>query len=171
MDYDSGKMISYGTVTIDANKAVVNREYRKLTHRIKKIRYKIQRIQALFFPLIGQAIDEPLDKLPIITVRQMEYKTLLDKLSHVGDELVTRREQIESRIKFSQMPGLIRYNKLKTEGKLLIKVIRIICYKVESSVATWISLFLAKSDDKRRMVVEQIIASNADLVPDYQNNT
>jgi hypothetical protein len=171
MDYDFDKMISFGTETIDLNKVVVNPEYRKLTHQIKKIREKIQRIQARFFPLIEQAIDEPLDKLPTITVKQMEYKTMLDKLSHTEDELVKQREQVESRIKISQMPEPTRYNKLKTESKLLINVIRMICYRAESSVANWMAPFLAKANDERRMVVKQIIASNADLTPDYQNNT
>ena len=46
-----------------------------------------------------------------------------------------------------------------------------ICYRAESSVATWMAPFLAKADDERRMVVKQIIASHADLSPDYQNNT
>jgi hypothetical protein len=171
MDYDFDKMISFGTETIDHNKEVVNPEYRKLTHQIKKIREKAQRIQARFYPLIEQAIDEPLDKLPIITVKQMEYKTMLDKLSHVEGELIAQREQIESRIKLSQMPEPTRYNKLKTESKLLINVIRMICYRAESSVANCMAPFLAKADDERRMVVKQIIASNADLTPDYQNNT
>lgn len=171
MDYDFDKMISFGTETIDLNKVVVNPEYRKLTHQIKKIREKIQRIQARFFPLIEQAIDEPLDKLPIITVKQMEYKTMLDKLSLVEDELVAQREQVESRIKLSQMPEPTRYNKLKTESKLLINVIRMICYRAESSVANYMAPFLAKADDERRMVVKQIIASNADLTPDYQKST
>lgn len=82
-------MISFGTETIDINKEVVNPEYRKLTHQIKKIREKIQRIQARFFPLVEQAIDEPLDKLPTITVKQMENKAVLDKLNHIEDELIT----------------------------------------------------------------------------------
>ena len=58
MDYDFDKMTSFGTESIDPDKEVVNPEYRKLTHQIKKIREKIQRIQARFFPLIEQAIDE-----------------------------------------------------------------------------------------------------------------
>ena len=71
-DYDFDKMTSFGTESIDPDKEVVNPEYRKLTHQIKKTREKIQRLQARFFPLIEQAIDETLDKLPSITLKQME---------------------------------------------------------------------------------------------------
>ena len=51
------------------------------------------------FPLIEQAIDEPLDKLPSITLKQMEYKAMLDKLRKVEDELVAQRVQAKPRIK------------------------------------------------------------------------
>ena len=96
---------------------------------------------------------------------------MLDKLSLAQDELVKQREQVESRIKLSQMSEQTRYDKLKTESKLLMNVIRMICYRAESSVATWMAPFLGKADDEKRMVVKQIIESNADLTPDYQNNT
>lgn len=170
-DYDFDKMITFGTESIDPEKEVVNPEYRKLTHQLKKLREKIQRLQARFFPLVEQAIDEPLDKLPSITVKQMEYKTMLDKLCQNENELVAQRALLKPRIKLSQMPEQIRYNKLKTESKLMMNVIRMICYRAESSVASWIAPFLAKADDEKRMVVKQIISSNADLSPDYQNKT
>ena len=47
-DCDFDKMTSFGTESIDLDKEVVNPEYRKLTHQIKKTREKIQRLQARF---------------------------------------------------------------------------------------------------------------------------
>lgn len=170
-DYDFDKMTSFGTEPIDLDKEVVNPEYRKLTHQIKKIREKIQRLKARFFPLLQQAIDDPLDGLPSITFKQMEYKTMIDKLCETENKLVKQRAQVKPRIKLCQMPEQIRYNKLKTESKLLMNVIKMICYRAESSVATWMAPFLAKAENEKRMVVKQIIASNADLIPDYKNNT
>jgi hypothetical protein len=101
----------------------------------------------------------------------MEYKTMIDKLCENEDKLVDQPVQVRPRIKLGQMPEQLRYNKLKTESKLLMNVIKMICYGAESSVATWMAPFLAKAEDEKRMVVKQIIASNADLSPDYQNNT
>ena len=69
------------------------------------------------------------------------------------------------------MPDQERYNKLKTESKLLMNVIKMICYRAESTIASWISPYLGKADDEKRMVVKQIIAANADLIPDYEHKT
>jgi len=63
------------------------------------------------------------------------------------------------------MPEQKRYNKLKTESKLLMNVLRMICYSAESAVAKYIAHYMAKEEDEKRMVVKQIIKSNADIPP------
>lgn len=168
-DYDFDKMVSFGIEPVDPEKEIVNPQYRKLTHQIKKLREKIQRLKARFFPLIEMAIDKPLDDLPAITNKQMEYKEQIDFLEKQEEELINQRSKIKPRLKVCQMPQQERYNKLKTESKLLMNVIKMICYRAESSVAQWMAPYLAKAENEKRMVVKQIIQSRADLSPDYEN--
>jgi hypothetical protein len=70
MDYDFDKMIEYGTQTIDPAKEVVNPEYRKLTHRIKKQKEKINRLKADFLTLTERTIDAELDDIPKLEKKQ-----------------------------------------------------------------------------------------------------
>jgi hypothetical protein len=170
-DYDFDRMAAFGTEPVDAEREIVNPEYRKLTHRIKKMREKIQRLEAQFYPLAALAMDQDLDALPTITKKQAEYRERIDCLHTEEEELRLLRSRIQRRIKVCQMPEQHRYNKLKTESKLLMNVIRMICYRAESSVAQWIAPYLARSDDEKRMVVKQIMQSSADITPDYENKT
>ena len=170
-DYDFDKMLMYGIEDIDTEKTVVNPQYRQITHQLKKLREKIQRLQSRFFPLVQMAMDEPLDNLPTITDKQMEYKASIDNYRYQEQNLILKRSQVKQRVKLSEMPEQIRYNKLKTESKILINVIRMICYRAESAVSSWVSPFLARAIDEKHMFVKQIIRSNADLSPDYQNKT
>jgi hypothetical protein len=170
-DYDFDKMISYGIETIDPEKMVVNPEYRRLTHQIKKLREKLQRIKSKLFPLADQVFSEEIDKIPTLTQKQLEFKLTIDALCEQELLLVSKRKNLNPKIKIEQMPDQQRYNKLKTESKLLMNVIKMICYRAESATASWIAPFLGKPVDEKRMVVKQIISSNADLVPDYSKNT
>jgi prepilin-type processing-associated H-X9-DG protein len=77
-DYDFDKMVSFGVETIDLEKMVVNPLYRQTNHKLKKLREKKQRIESKFYPLAEQVIDRPLEDLPGITNKQMEYKQLLE---------------------------------------------------------------------------------------------
>lgn len=171
LDYDFDKMIFYGVETIDPERKVVNPEYRKLNHQLKKLREKIQRAEAKFFPLADKLINAPLDHVPSITMKQMEYKSALDDYYEKEKILKSKRSELPPKIKPCQMPEQIRYNKLKTESKVLMNVIKMICYRAESSAASWITPCLGKAQDEKRMAVKQIIAANADLVPDYKNET
>jgi hypothetical protein len=170
-DYDFDKMISYGVETIDLNKMVVNPQYRQITHNLKKLREKKQRVESKFYPLAEQVIDDPLDKIPILTNKQMEYKLLIDQYTQNEQQLIEERKKYPPKIKLSQMPQQKRYNKLKVESKMLMNVIKMICYRAESSIASLLAPYLINAEKEKRMVVKQIIKANADIVPDYHTNT
>jgi len=171
MDYDFDKMISFGVETIDPEKKIVNPEYRKVNHQLKKLREKIQRIESKFYPITEQILNATIDVIPILTVKQEDYKITLDDYYKQEQNLKTKRAGLSPKIKLEQMPEQSRYNKLKTESKILMNVIKMICYRAESSVASWITPFIGKAENEKRMVIKQIIGANADLIPDYKNNT
>lgn len=149
---------------------MVNPQYRKATYQLKKLREKKQRIESKFYPLVEQAMDSELEVLPQITDKQMQYKHMLDEYKQEENLLAMERKKIQPRIKLSQMPEEKRYNKLKTESKIFMNVIKMICYRAESAVASLMSPYLANADKEKRMVVKQIIQANADVIPDYKNN-
>lgn len=170
-DYDFDKMIEFGVETIDPEQQVVNPDYRKANYQLKKLREKISRIEAKFYPLAEQAMDQDLDQLPEITQKQAECKEALNQLKQQEIVLIGKRNQYPAKVKLKEMPEKIRYNKLKTESKLLINVIRMICYRAESAVASIVSPYLSRAEDEKRMFVKQIIQNHADLIPDYEQNT
>lgn len=170
-DYDFDKMIEYGTEEINPKAEVVNPPYRKISYEIKKIREKISRLESKFYPLVEKVMDSDLDELPAITKKQAEYMERINQLKETESELVNKRKLIPSRIKLEEMPGQIRYNKLKTESKILMNIIKMICYRAESAMADLAVPHLSRAREERRMLIKQIINNNADLIPDYNNNT
>jgi hypothetical protein len=170
-DYDFDKMVSYGVEAIDLEKTVVNPVYRKISYEIKRLRGKKQRASSMFDPLIEQVIEGDLDEMPEITDKQMQYKLLLDQYIQEEEELLEQRKKHPPRVKLAQLPEQERHNKLKTESKILMNVIKMICYRAESAVASLISPYLENAENEKRMLVKQIIESNADIIPDYHTNT
>ncbi len=69
------------------------------------------------------------------------------------------------------MPLQNRYNKLKQESKMLMNIIKMICYRTETAVVNELAAWLYNAKDEKRMLVKQIIQNNADLLPDYENKT
>jgi hypothetical protein len=168
-DYDFDKMIEFGTQSIDAEKQIVNPEYRKVCHQLKKHKEKISRLQAKLYPLAEQVMDENIENVPETTHKQGEYKEQIDQLLQEQEAIVAKRNSLQARIKLKEMPDSQRYNKLKTESKLLMNVIKMICYRSESAVLSLIAPHLNRSVDEGRMLVKQIIQNHADILPDYKN--
>lgn len=170
-DYDFDKIASFGIETIDPQKEVVNPAYRRINHELKKLREKIGRIEAKFYPLLQQVMDEDLEKLPKINEKQAKYTELIKKYRLDEKSLLEQRAQTPARIKIHQMPEQQKYNKLKTESKVIMNIIKMICYRAETVVANLSVPYLTKGREEMRMFVKQITKTSADIIPDYQNNT
>lgn len=82
-----------------------------------------------------------------------------------------KRTETSARITVKQMPENNRYNKLKTESKLFMNIIKMICYRAETALAQQIEKFFAKDKNEKRMLIKQIFTTAADLIPDEKNKT
>lgn len=171
MDYDFDKMIEFGTEVIDENKEVVNPQYRQLTNRLKKEKEKTARLKAKLYPLTEQSIEASLEEIPELVAKQMKLLEKIEIQQQAEHQIVEQRSHVSNRIKLKNMPEQNRYNKLKQESKMLMNIIKMICYRAETAVANELAVDLYNAKDEKRMLVKQIIQNNADLLPDYETKT
>ena len=169
-DYDFDKMAEFGTEKVDENKKVVNPQHRKLTNQIKKLKEKTNRIKADFLSLSEKSIEADLKAMPDIERKQAGLIEKMEENQQQIQLLKEQRDKLKSHITLKEMPDQSRYNKLKPESKMLINIVKMICYRAETSVANTLTQYLYDEEDKR-MLVKQIIQNHADIIPDYQNNT
>ena len=101
----------------------------------------------------------------------MELTEEIKLLKQVELALIEQRTKIPARIKLKDMPDQSRYNKLKTESKVLMNIIKMVGYRAETAVANELGETLINQKNEKRMLVKQIIQNNADLVADYDNKT
>lgn len=171
-DFDFDKMITYGTEAVDEDREIVNPLWRKIDYKLKKQKEKTGRLKAKFYPLAELIMDEPLDKIPSLTQQQIKLKEKIEDSYRMEEDLLNQRSGHQSRIKVKQMDKHHQYNKLKHESKILMNIIKMICYRAETAVANLLVEHLPEYwNNRKRMLVKQIIQANADLVVDEQNRT
>jgi len=166
---DYSFIISYGTEVIDEKKEVVNPQYRKINYQIKKEKEKKQRLQASFMEVVEKNINTPLNTMAPVLDKQSSIVETIEAKQQLIDTLITKRGSIDGKIKLSEMPDDKRYNKLKTESRLLINIIKMICYRAETALANQVHFF-NRADDEKRMLIKQIIQTQANIFPDYKSN-
>jgi hypothetical protein len=170
-DYSFDKITQYSIDELDKDMMVVNPEYNKIDYKIKKEREKLRRREAKFYEL-----DQ---KNPLEEKNQKENKKWMkDKLKikegidHIQkdiESLVKQRGEIPYKISIEQMPESKRYNKLDQESRKVQNIIRLICYRAETALASLLSHHYKRTEDEIRMLVKSIINTPIDLEVDSEN--
>jgi hypothetical protein len=87
------------------------------------------------------------------------------------EELITKRKEQPYKIALKHMPDHKRYNQLKQERNQFINIIKMICYRAETTLSTLIPNDFKKSENEKRALIKSLIKRKGDIIPDYQNNT
>jgi hypothetical protein len=170
-DYDLDKMMQYATEQIDEDFVVVNPEYNRLDYKLKKVREKMNRRLAKLYKLEHKNVSDKLDKSGSNNTKQVMLEKELEELKEQEKKIIDNRANISHRIKIKDMPDDNKYNRLHIESKHFQNIIKMICYRAETSFTNLLSPYFEKSINEKRMLAKNIIKSNINLLPDYKNNT
>lgn len=131
---------------------MVNPPHRKLTNILKRLREKITRKEASLYKLIEKNISEDLDKTQTYMNKQNRLKDELLELKKQEDEYVTQRKQYSYKITIKEMAEKEHYNKLDVESKLFQNILKMICYRAETSFAIALSSDYKMKENEMRTI-------------------
>lgn len=170
-NFEFDRMIEYGTEPVDQKCTIPNPEYKTLTYQLKKVREKKARIEARVYKKMDEGGQSGTDHVIKVLTKN---SALIEQINDYNDQaqtLVAQRKQTPSRITIAQMPQEKRYDKLKQEGKKLKNAIIMIAYRAETALYTILSEYYKASEKEGRTILKEIFTTDADMIPDYQNNT
>lgn len=170
-DYDLDRIAHYIVNEINDDFKVVNPTHSKLTYKLKKTREKIARKKAKLYELIEENINEDSDKTEKNLKKQSNEKEKLLQYEVEEIELIGLRKQESYKITIKEMEEKARYNKLDTESKLFQNIIKMICYRAETSFSILLAKDYKKKTSEMRTLTKSLINSKANIIPDYKNGT
>jgi hypothetical protein len=170
-EYDLDRIVYYVVNNIDGDFKVVNPLHRKLTNKLKKIREKMARKKAKLYELIDENIITETDNTEKKFKQQSIVKEELQQLELQQQELIEERKKYPYKISIKEMAEKDRYNKLDFESKLFQNIIKMICYRAETSFSILLAANYRKKTTEMRALTKSLIASKANIIPDYENKT
>lgn len=168
LDYDFDKIAQYLVQQIDDEFMVVNPAHNKLEYQLKKAREKIARKKAGLYVLIEENVGSDLEQTPKFLQKKEKLETELHGLKAEENKLIESREKMPKRIKISDMEH--RYTQLDMESKLFRNIIKMICYRAETSLAALLCKDYKKAFNEKRAMAKSVINTMCDLKPDYDSN-
>lgn len=170
-DYDFDRVLQYVVDQIDSDFVIVNPEYSNLSYYIKKLREKINRRKAKLYELKHENVNDSMENTAKQMKKQAREQEELDALLEKEEELIKKRKLIPSRIKIKDMPENTKYDKLNQESKHFQNIVKMLCYRAETSCANVLAEYYAKSKEEKRELVKSIIFSRGDILCDDKNET
>ncbi len=168
-DYDLDRIVHYLVNKIDGDFEVVNPLHRKLTNRLKKLREKTARRKAKLYELIHKNLNDDADKTEANFNKQSEVKEELQQFEINEKELIQQRKHHSYKITIKEMEEKVRYNKLDIESKLFQNIIKMICYRAETSFSILLAANYKKKTQEMRALTKSLIKTKANIIPDYKN--
>jgi small-conductance mechanosensitive channel len=170
-EYDIDKMMYYIVKQINEGIMVVNPIHSKLTQALKKTREKISRKHAQLHVSKEENVNSSLETTPRYLQKQMKLTNQLNQLKTEEQKLLEQRKEHPYKIAVKNMPENEKYTKLDMEGKLFQNMIKMICYRAETTVALLLNSEIYAKQEEVRSLVKSIIKSKGNIVPDYQQKT
>jgi hypothetical protein len=170
-DYDLDRIVHYLVNEINGDFEVVNPLHRKLTNKLKKTREKIARRKAILYELVQENLQSDADETGKNIKKQTKVKEELTGFETDEKELLEQRSQHPYKITIKEMEEKVRYNKLDIESKLFQNVIKMICYRAETSFSILLAANYRKKTNEMRSLTKSLIKTKANIIPDYKKQT
>jgi hypothetical protein len=103
--------------------------------------------------------------------KQSKVKDELQGFETDEKELLEQRNQHPYKITIKEMEEKVRYNKLDIESKLFQNIIKMICYRAETSFSILLAANYKKKTYEMRALTKSLIKTKANIIPDYKNET
>lgn len=170
-NYGIDMLTEYGIEEVDPEKKVVNPSYRKNEYALRKLREKLARVKARFFNIVEENMEKSIDELKDALEKESKLQETMKLLENDITLCLEKRKGIDSHIQIQEMEVGSQYNKLKTESRLFMNVVRMIAFRAETAVVNLLGDYYAKVMNEGRMLVKEIVKTDADLEPDYESKT
>jgi transposase-like protein len=163
------RLIDYRTQEISEPIRVVNPAYRKLDGQLRSGTGKLNRLLAQFGALNIEQRIEPEHLEPLVRQKSALHEQI-EQLQTEVKTLKQTRKATAHHIAFKDLPEDERFRQLSTHSKHLIDTIKMIAYRAETAMANLLCENLSRRDDTRSLL-QALYATEADLIPDYQEHT
>ena len=171
-NFSLDRLIEYGVEKIPAPETIkiVNPKYRRLDQEVRKTQGELNRKLAEVGALKMPQLDAPNKALESFQESKSALDETTDELKNCINKLKADRKAVTRHITLDELPEAERFTRCRPQAKHLLDTIKMVAYRAETAMVNILREKMSRSDDARRLL-QAIYTTDADLVPDLENNT
>ncbi len=167
--YSLDRLVDYTLEDIPESTEVVNPQYREVDGEARKEISKLTRKQCECNEVLLREDIDP-DKVGEYEAKKITLLEEVEALEKSVADLKVLRKATPRHILFADLPEEDRFKQLGVESKYLIDAIKMIAYRAETAMVNTLRPGVRRKDDIRSLL-RNIYSTEADLIPDYEENT
>ena len=167
--YALDALVERGSQAVSDTEVTVNPAWRTLNNEVRKQHVLLRKERARFAAV---SLTEPLSEAEVAryAAGQAQQQEKIEQLQRQLDLIKTERKATAHHIPVKDLPEKDRFTRLLPERKHFIDTIKMISYRAETSLVSIVREKMARADDARGLL-QQIFATEVDLVPDLHART
>lgn len=170
-DYDIDHLIEYAHKQIDEDTKIVNPLYREKTKILEKTRAKLRKARADYMKLSNDVLSDDNEENKKTMQKKAELFEDIEYLKTKEEQQFKDRKNHKYHIPMSEIPEKDRYTKLTEEKRSFVELLKMMAFRAETVMVNLLSEHYTRSMDEGRMLAKEIINNEANIIPDYTNNT
>ena len=150
LNYNLDALAEYALAELDPDQQVVNPDYRELQKIIDRVSKCRQR--------------------RIVAAHDKDDASLTAEIDQLSDELVqlkAQRKKLDSHVRAGDLPDQLRPQALPPARRLVLDIVRMLCYRAETRMMPWLGSEKATLPDARKRLAA-LLTADANMVPDHQ---
>jgi hypothetical protein len=163
-------LVSYMKGKIADTAMLINPQYRELENVQKTLTSKLNKLTAKFGSLFLGNTNIEDSKMKSFIKKKSELIEQINNLKIEIEKIKQRKAETPRKITYSQLPEQQKFDTVINQRKFFLDTIKIISYRAETSMANIIKPEMGHSDEARTLM-KQVYQSDANIYPDYINNT
>lgn len=106
------------------------------------------RVKARFFNIVEENMEKTIDELKDALEKESKHRETMRLLENDIQLCLEKRKSIDSHIQIKDMKAGSQFNKLKTESRLFMNVLRMIAFRAETAVVNLLEGYYSKVKDE-----------------------
>jgi hypothetical protein len=167
--YNLDRLAEHGVQPLPDTTCVLNPAWRALDSELRRQNSLLSQ-QAKKLAVLPLPADLDSKKTEAAERKRGELLQTIELCRHHIEQLKEERKALPKHLPIAELPEKDRFSQLKVERKHFVDTIKLVAYRAETALAHIAREKLARLDDARSLI-RQVFHTEADLLPDHQNNT
>jgi hypothetical protein len=171
-NFSLDRLVEYGVEEIpDAEKIkVVNPEHRSLDREVRKTQGQLNRKLAALGALAMPSLEMPIEEMEKYQETGAALEEAVAELEFSIKKLKNKRKAVSRHTTLDKLPEEERFTRCGSQSKRLLDTVKMVAYRAETAMVSILREKMSRHDDARSLL-RSIYTTEADLIPNYEENT